>query len=390
MRRFAAAAAAAAALVLPSAQAADAPQPVLGVDGFERSGRLAWFDPATLSVLRGRKVSLASHTGPWAFSADRSVLAIANWEIPSIRFVNARAMRRLGDLALDWNGGAYVAALSWARSDRLLVAMRQPEGGLLAVVDPQRRREIRRVSLPSIRSTVAVPGGMALLLSPPTGFGPAQVAIVDPEGQVRKVTLERIQAGTVEIPAKEYRLDVKEPGFAVDAAGRRAFVVGADFTVAAVDLDTLAVTYHAPSTRSLAKNITGPSRTAAWLGNGQLAVSGVNFEGTHEGVPVGLRLVDTRNWSFRMIDPAVGWFGVGEGVLVATDKVFGFDGALRYRVEVGTQQWLSVQGPYGYVCANSEGSLSRVLQLATGATLRRVTSATAPGCPTLLYGPSSS
>ena len=163
-----------------------------------------------------------------------------------------------------------------------------------------------------------------------------------------------------------------------------------DFTVAAVDLDTLAVAYHAPSARTLAKSITGPSRQAAWLGNDTLAVSGFDYKGSHDGEPVGLRLVDTRDWSVRMVDAGVGRFGVGEGSLVAGEKVFGFDGTLRYRVDLGTEQWLSVQGQYGYVCGTAQGRLRRVLQLGTGATLRRVTSATAPNCPTLLYGQSSS
>jgi hypothetical protein len=391
VKKLAVVAALVATLALPAARAAVTPKPVLGIDGRWGAGRLAWFNPASLSVLRGRKVPLGSHTGQWAFSADRSVLAIAAADYPAIRFVNARGMRLLGTLSLRHDSETYIAGLAWARPDRLLVAAHKPEGGFVAVVDPQRRREIRRVEVATIGNAAAVPGGIALLLGPATGIGPAQLALVDADGAVRSVAIDRIQIGTVMSQGTgDVGIDVREPGFSVDRSGRRAFVVGADFTVAAVDLDTLAVAYHAPSTRTLAKNINGPSRQAAWLGNGTLAVSGFDYKGSHDGVPVGLRLIDTRDWSVRMVDAGVGRFGVGEGTLVAGGKVFGFDGSLRFSLELGTEQWLSVQGPYGYVCGSAKGQLRRVLQLSTGATLRRVTSASAPNCPTLLYGQSSS
>ena len=391
MKKLAVAAVVAVTLVLPAARAADTPKPVLGIDGRVDAGRLAWFDPASLSVLRGRKVPLGTHTGRWAFSADRSVLAIAAQDYPGIRFVNARGMRLLGSLVLRHDTEAYIAALAWARPDRLLVAVHKPEGGFVAVVDPQRRREIRRVDVNTIGSAVAVPGGVALLVGPATGIGPAQLALVDSDGGVRSASIDRIQIGTVASQtANDVGVELREPGFAVDRVDRRAFVVGADFTVATVDLDSLAVAYHSPGSRTLAKNVNGPSRVAAWLGNGKLAVSGVDYKGSHEGSPVGLRVVDTDDWSSRMVDATVGWFALGDGALVAGSRVYGFDGTLRYRVELGTEQWLSVQGRYGYICGNARGDLRRVLQLGTGTTLRRVTSAFGPNCPTLLYGQSSS
>jgi hypothetical protein len=391
MRKLATAAALAAILALPAAHAAGKSQPVLGIDGGESGGRLAWFDPASLSVLRGRRVPLAGHTGSWTFSADRSVLAIAASGYPGIRFVNARGMRLLGTLVLPHDSEAYIAGLAWARPDRLLVAVSTQQGGFVALVDPQRRREIRRVDVGSVRAAAAVSDGVALLVGPATGLGSAQLALVDADGAVRRAAIDRIQIGTAPSQIEnDARIDVRQPGFTVDRAGRRAFVVGGDFTVATIDLDSLAVAYHSPSTRTLAKNVNGPWRQAAWFGNGTLAVSGVDYNGSEDGVPVGLRLVDTRDWSFRKVDSGAGSFAVGDGALVAGNQIFGFDGTLRYRVELAAGQTLSVQGPYGYVCGSAKGQLRRVLQLGTGATLRRVTTASAPTCPTLLYGQSSS
>src|SRR5439155_15034137 len=78
--KLAAAVVVAAALVLPAAQAAarKGAQPVLGFD-VAKNGfyRLAWFDPMALERLRGREARLGQSTGSWAFSPDRSGLAIS-------------------------------------------------------------------------------------------------------------------------------------------------------------------------------------------------------------------------------------------------------------------------------------------------------------------------
>src|SRR5919197_766203 len=89
--------------------------------------KLAWFDPLTLKALPGRKAPLAGHVGSWAFSADRSRLAIAScWDetgdATGIRFVNARSMRVLGDLQLARYGCA--SALTWIAPRRLLALAR--------------------------------------------------------------------------------------------------------------------------------------------------------------------------------------------------------------------------------------------------------------------------
>ena len=389
MKKLALAAAVAAIIALPSAHASTAPKPVLGLDGRDAAGRLGWFNPATLARVPGRTLSVGRHTGSWALSPNSSMLAIADFEYPSIRFVSLGRMRSPGTVLLPWSGDGWVTGITWPRPDRVLVAVSEREGGFVAVVDPQKRKELRRVTLPVIRNTAAVDGGVALLVGPPNVFAPASVAVVDADGALRTTTVDRISVGSIEHAGdpSTFSIDVREPGFAVDRAGGRAFVVAPDFTVAEVNLSTLGVAYHSPSTRTLAKNISGPSRQAAWLGNGLLAVAGVDYRGTHDGEPVGLRLVDTRTWTNRVVDAAVPWFGLGDGALVAGDKVYGFDGSLRYRVPLGTGQWLSVQGKYGYVCGSSSGSpLRRVLQLDSGATLRRVTSVSAPSCPRLLYG----
>jgi hypothetical protein len=399
--KLAAAVIVAAALVLPAAQAAErksAVPPVLGLD-VARNGvqRLAWFDPSSLSTLQGRKAPLGRYAGSWSFSPDRSVLAIAAAQTTGyqqqplfkLRFVNARGMRVLGELSL---GAWQFDTVTWLRADRLLAVVR-PDSSI-AVVDPSRRLLVRWV--PLVRPPVNVarlPDGLALLLGSQDSFAPAVLAVVDTDGALRTVTLDRISIGSV--VGEQGRIDVRSPGFALDAATHRAFVVGTDFTVAEIDLDTLRVAYHGGSARSLAKYAYGPTRYAVWLGNGVLAVAGANYSGDEtKGEPVGLRLIDTHDWSTRLVDPSVGyvWRAAGSPIFFATAPgpstrfdAYGMDGALRYQLDLSDGEWLSLGGPYGYVCSNRDRVL-RVLDVGNGvqAGLR----GERPACPTLLYGQS--
>jgi hypothetical protein len=385
-----------AALVLPAAQAAERKSSVPPVLGFDvtKTGvyRLAWFDPGTLETLRGRKARIGRYTGSWSFSPDRSVLAVAAGQTSGtlgpwlkLRFVNARGMRVLGEVSL---GVRQFYAVSWLRPDRPLAL---GDDSSIAVVDPSQRRLIRSVPLVRPPEKVArLSDGLALLLGSDQSVSPAVVAVVDAEGALRTVTLDRISIGRV--ANEQGRFDVRSPGLAVDAATRRAFVVGADFTVAEVDLDTLRVTYHGGSARSLAKYVYGPVRDAVWLGRGLLAVSGANYSGDEtKGEPVGLRLIDTRNWSTRLVDPSVGnvWRVAGSPIFFTSGAgpsthydAYNMDGTLRYQLDLGDGEYLSVQGPYGYVCGGKD-RLLRMVDVADGAQARMV--GERPACPSLLY-----
>jgi hypothetical protein len=372
--KLAAVLAVAATFAIPAA-AAKAPHVVLGIDWNDRTGtRLAHVDPRTLAIQPGRKVLLAGHTSPWAFSPDRTKLALGG-DGATLRFVDAHKMRVLGDLRLGAAG--LVDYLDWARADRLLVLVRGESGdSTVVLVDAARRRVIRTISIErSAFGAAAFPGGLVLLLGDSAGRGPAEVAVVDAQGALRTVTVDQISAGYTDYG--DGHVEVRRPGLAVDAAAHRAFVVDADFSVAELDLDGFAVAYHRQSARSLAKFLPGPSRVARWLGNGVLAVAGANYQG--DATPVGLHLIDTRTWTWRVVDSKVASFEVGRGVLAGTDKpfdaeprhysVYGTDGSFRYGVDVPALQSLAVQGPYAYVCRGR--GLMRVLDAGTGAVLHR-------------------
>jgi hypothetical protein len=69
----------------------------------------------------------------------------------------------------------------------------------------------------------------------------------------------------------------------------------------------------------------GPQRQAVWLGDGRLAVTGVNYEASIDSrgqeqetdTPTGLKLIDTRNWSVRTLNRATSSAVYASGVLFA-------------------------------------------------------------------------
>jgi hypothetical protein len=381
--KLAAAFAVALTLALPAASAADG-QRVLGIDTTVLGMRLAWYDPATLTRLPGPSVSLANHDGSWSFSPDGKRLAIGSEGAADLRLIDVRNMRTLGHVGTKT--GIRPGHVTWLSARRLLAT----GSNVVAVVDPQRVRIVRRTKLPGIvEGGARLPGGLALLLGQDVnGFAPAKIAVVDGEGRVRSVTLDRISIGYYHA-GDQY--EVRSPGLALDPATRRAFVVGADYAIAEVDLRALTVSYHGGASRSLAKEIPGPVRNARWLGNGLLAVAGMDALRRE-----GLRIVDTRDWSTRVVDAQSVNLTLGDGVLIGSAPfvppdiaVFGMDGALRYRFGLQSGEHFNVSGRYGYVCSGA--SLSRVIELASGAMLRQVQTQglTGPACATLLLGASS-
>lgn len=404
--------------------------PILGVSYGSPRGALAWFEPMTLKMLPGRKAQLGGHFGSWAFSDDRRFLAIGSCEgpgarTPGIRFVDARTMRVRGDLPLSPYRRGCASALTWLQPERLLavVSTGYASASEVAVIDPRTRRVLRRTPLPASPSGVGRSSEELILLFSSVGeFAPARLAVVDSEGTVRLRAVERILAGTVvDAASAEYRARTIQPGLAVDPDGRRAFVVPASGPVAEVDLVTLDVSYHeldAPSMlgrllrwltpAAQAKVMEGPVREARWLGDGMLAVSGTDHSvetGTGGSerflqTPAGVRLVDTRSWTSRLLEPEASGLAVGAGLVVAQGgrwdskeergygpglRAFGLDGKERWRLHAGEYRWMDTAGSVGYV--HIAGDMADVVDLAAGAVVSRVVR---DPFPQLLAGQSSS
>jgi len=280
-------------------------------------------DPASGEALPGSEVRLGDSTDDAAVLGPDGRTAAFGGSKDEVLLVDLASRRRLASLRVargDRDG--YVHAIGWPTPRRLVVTTGQgpskwwfPE--TLRVVDPVRGRVSESLPFGRRIADAVGPAGSALVLcAPPDGVGALRLVRVDRRG-VRSVTLPQVTGGaTSSVDAF--------PGFAVDRAGRRAFVLAPDVS-AEVDLDTLAVQWRPgvgiataaawPARETGSQNpFNGFSRDARWLGDGRVAVSGVDMAITQDfkqvDTPAGLRIVNTREWSIRTAEPDVSRFEV--------------------------------------------------------------------------------
>ncbi len=365
-----AAALAAAALGLPAAHAS--PPTVLGLvytPGYGNS-MIARYDPVTLEQ-SGPRVRLGGNANSWGWSPQRRYLAVASYP-QRLTVFEAATMRVVSRIRLA-PGGGVARAVTWA-GDRVLAVVEAPFGAVVTAVDPLAGRVVRttRLTRPFGYQFQRLRDGLVFLLGARSRIGPVQLAVVDAEGVTRVVTVRQAAA---------------RAGLAVDPVGRRAYVVDGN-RVLGVDLRTLAVSDPGPL-RTLAKPPLGSERSALWLGNGLLAVSGIDRDAT-SARPAGLRLVDVRDRTSRTIHPsATSFTAVGRALLVEDRSsrralnvtAYGFDGRLRYRLELEWATWLKKQGRLGYACR--QAFLRSVVDLTSGRTVRGGFPAETR-CPTVL------
>ena len=280
---------------------------------------------------------IGTEPGAWTLSPDGSRLAIGSGRALGLRIVDVRRMRRVADVQTK-NG--YVSIAAWLTPRRIVGI---EETGLF-VVDPVRRRMLRSEPLSGFPYGAARFGdALVLLLSASEEIGPARLALVDAEGGVRSVVLDRILAGFRD-PTGEPDGPVGEawrPGLAIDPVGGRAFVVGGGAPVAEVDLRSLAVRYHdlaRPASllgrlrdwlepEAHAKGpVAGSWRTARWLGGDRLAFTGEDGRalggGNVDVTAAGLNLVDTSSWRSETLDARANGMAFAAGTLVGTRQGF--------------------------------------------------------------------
>jgi hypothetical protein len=372
-------------LVLVALTGSTAPTRVLAFD--YTAQRLTYFDPATLvrgGAMAGYQTSLCS----WSYSPDRRHVAVSDCQ-GEMRFFALPSLEPEGRLSWTSRLGR-ASALAWLSPHRLVaVSTIGTDGSQLVAIDPAARKIVARRDLDGIAVGRAAAGTTAVILTTPSGrFGPPQVLVAGADGTVRTIAVPGLSAGTISTLADEGvpSFESRTPGFAVDPAGRHAYVVGADLTVADIDLGSGEVVAHGP-VRSPAKSFEGWTRTARWLGDGLFAVSGYDSHtvaGDVQTTPFGLRIVDARTWTARTLDPASTSFVVGGKTLLAHDGAWSaYDTAGRhlYDVPLDGRNWLSVQGKLGYVC--DQRTTVSVIDVSSGAPL-----AIPKGrpCPTFLTG----
>jgi hypothetical protein len=380
-----AAAIAVAALGLPAAQGSS-PATVPGLvytPGYGNS-ILTRYDPVILAR-SGPRVRLGGNASSWSWSPRQRYLAIASYP-QRLTIVDVAAMRVVSRMRLA-PGGGVTRAVTWA-GNRVLAVVEAPSGTVVTAVDPLAGRVVRttRLSRPFAYQFGRLPDGLVFLLGARNRIAPAQLAVVNGEGETRVANVPQAAVGMVVRASGGFEQRI--PGLAVDPVGRRAYLVDGE-RVFGIDLRTLAVSDPGPL-RTLAKVSSGTERSAHWLGDGLLAVSGFDRDEAAGNHPVGLRLVDVRARTTRTIDRTASSFAVAGRVLLVESALsrkalsvtaYGFDGRQRYRLDLTGSTWMRKQGRLGYACRDA--FLRSLVDLGTGGTLRTAFPA-GTRCPTLL------
>jgi hypothetical protein len=382
----------------PAARPGAASPPLLAAVWFGEDAQLARLDPSTLDPA-GPRLSLG-HFGAWVLSPAGDRLAVGRVSPAGVRLVDTGRMARLGMVKLAPSGT--VTRIAWLRPNRLVAVYAHYDGSWIAWVDTQARRVLKRSLLGADPPVTATAGGrFVALIQPSTKIGAAKLAVATADGRLRVVRLPSIRIGTA-LPAKQGK-PVRRvlPGLAVDPSGARAYVVGTEGVVAAVDLRSLRVATHrlrqagslARVPAAATKSISGPILQAQWVGDGRLAVVGTTYRATSDTAgehqfssPLGLRLVDVRTWTQRTLDASATDVAVAGGALLAYGVLvdwssktttysgmgiatYGTDGSARSRLLPGQPVgWVQVAGGTAYGWLVEEENIRHVLviDLASG------------------------
>jgi hypothetical protein len=398
----------------PAPRALDlAAQPQRAQLGLIASGTgtsLVRLDPISLKR-SGRVLRLNGFAGVWAISPDARLLAVAfrphpNSSADTLRFYGVAGPSKAGR-GVPLGGPA--AALTWMRPDRILAYVNDccsnPDGaGSILAVDPRSRRIVARTPIEgSVLQLARGSDSLVLLVGETRRIGPSRLVVIDADGASRSANVDRINAGMAWPERSDDPVGTRViPGLEVDTTRKRAFVIAPDGVVAEVELDSLVVSYHqlVESRSSLeriadwlspvaeAKGMNGPSLTARWVGDGLIGVAGSHESTVHEGDrlritahPIGLRIVDTRDWSMQVLDAGADAFTVSDGLLLATGgswssepqsqsgmgvAVYEPDRTRRFQLLAGRQAWIGfVYRGRAYVTVAGQLAL-KVVDLASG------------------------
>jgi hypothetical protein len=369
--------------------AARAAAPLLAVD----DGWLVRLDPRSLRPLGGGRVRLREPIEGW--TRRGSHLAVVNGS--KLRLFDVERMREIWEL--DTGARGSVAAIAWPRPDRVWVVRASPgccatgTTGVVAVDTVKRRVVVLRTLASGLTRAAATPDGVVLLLAPSSTIGPATLATVDGDGGVERDLLDGVSAGLQPTEGVPFILRTRQPGLAVDAARRRAYVLSSRPQVVEVDLRTSRATYHRLSPhRSLLERLrdlleppadaqgeVGPVRTARWLQPALIAVSGLDSHvrwrsgGIVDRVlrPAGLQVIDVRRWEVRTLDERASGFRTADGLIVtAGDGLAVYEGGEALRLLEGRS--LELLGAAGSLAYVREGRRLHVVDLVAGRILTTV------------------
>ena len=381
-------------------------RPILALTRDEWLVRL---DPRSLRPLRGDRVRLREPIDGWARSPDGAGLVIATERASRLRFFDVARMGALGGVRSQARG--LVAAIAWPRKDRLWLVVATPGccatgTTTVVVVDPVRRRVVATRRLDGgLTRVAATPHEAVLLLAPRSTIGAATLATVDDAGGVATLPLD-VSAGLLPTEGVPFILRAREPGLAVDARRRRAYVLPGRPEVLEVDLRARRAQYHRVTAatslldrlhdvlepRAEAQQAVGPIRSATWMPPDRIALSGrdshVSWQPDgavrHVARPAGLQVIDTGDWRVRTLDRRAAGFRAAHGLLLTDGEgltAYDRDGHEAFHVLEGRRvELVATAGSLAYV---REGGVHHVVDLAAG----RVESTSRRQWPRLLLDP---
>jgi hypothetical protein len=373
-----------------------------------RSTRLLKVDPSTLRRRDGRALELSGYFEKPVSSPDAKAVALGGAS-GRIVLADVVSMRRLASIRIG-NPYEFTDVVAWPAASRLVAHVFQSDAHRIGrhrivVIDPARGRAVRELRLDQwwwMGGARTNRGRVALLVASSLRLGPPRLIVVGTDGRIHRLELDRLRAGVGYSRGAEV---ARFPGLAIDPAGERAFVLNQGEPVAIVDLETLSVRYRpAPGLASPPRALAGPARdtgtsnprrgptrVAAWLGDGLIAVSGsTGYTGQaarrlgDSEAPAGLQILDTQAWSIRTLDRRPMSFDWMRGRLIAYarawdprarrlrgDGLVAFDrrGRVVYRIS-GKGYW---QPFNGRIYVDDAGSpLDLVLDARTGRRLGRI------------------
>jgi hypothetical protein len=284
-----------------------------------------------------------------AFSPDGWELVLASDILTNGRpktaltFIDLRRLRVRAQMILS----DPLSQLVWLAPNRLLAfAAANPASSRtrdlpLHVIDPTHGQLVRTTMVPplnKVRSTSRwVVGTFAR-----AGDHTTRIARIDVDGKVR-TTNSGIQGGTAFVRFRGVKYAaIREAGLAISSDEEWAYVVGPRQDAVEVHLRSLVISRHRLHPPLLGdRKIEATSVHAVTLGRNVFALSGgrTTFPLSAKRAPqshsFGLRLVDTRNWTVKTVDPSV------DTAPVAADKawvVFLFGRAVGFNLD-GTQRF---------------------------------------------------
>jgi hypothetical protein len=319
---------------------------------------VARLDPITLEPA-GPRISVDEYHGIAAISPDGTQLAVATGgPRGKIRIIDIRRMEMQHFVQV----GIATEALAWLRPGRVVAGMAcnpanpSGRGCGIVLVDSISGEVVRRwpeteADAWTLRfepgdaapKTVAkTPFGVLLLLAHATEVTAARLLMIDHAEELQSVSLPSIRAGRnrpVVVNPPPFSPQ-SSPALAVHPAGDRAYVIGAEPTVAEIDLKSLHVREH--SIEGLDRGSEVGERRAFWM-DGRIVVHGVNLTAEPDvrlsvRTPAGVRTIDVASWRARIIDARASHATTAAGTLLVyggeSRGLTGYspDGKERYRL----------------------------------------------------------